>query len=342
MIYTLTLNPSVDYRLRLPRPAADGVTRAESATFHFGGKGINVSRVLRELSVESVALGLIAGFTGDALEAGLREIGLCTDFIRLPEGTTRINVKMTGRETESEINAPGPAVSMDALSGLWEQLSRLGKGDTLVLAGSVPPGLPPSIYATMSKAVSAQGVRVVADVSGRALKAVLTTSPFLLKPNLPELEELVGGRSLRCADNSPDITEIEEVAVFLQENGVKNVLVSLGAYGAYLKDETGESYTMPAPLRDAVEAMADRDKGLSEIEARRQRILRIRRRVTDTVGAGDSMVAGFLSALERGMGYADALGLAVAAGSATALSDGLATREMIERILRVMEGTDEN
>ncbi len=337
MIYTLTLNPALDYRLHTPHPAKDGVTRADATSIHFGGKGINVSLILHEMGVDSIALGLIAGFTGDALETHLQTLGLKTDFIRLPEGMTRINVKMLGKAEESEVNAPGPTVSLDSLSGLYEQLDRLGEGDTLVMSGSVPPGIPSSIYASFAKTVSARGVRVVADVSGNALKAVLTTAPFLLKPNLSELEELVGGRSLRHEDGTPMLSEIEEVAVFLQSNGVRYVLVSLGKYGAYLKDENRETHYVPVPDRTAVEAAAYKGADLSEYDLRKQRILDIRRRITDTVGAGDSMVAGFLCGVDRGMDAAHALRLAVAAGSATAMSEGLATRTMIERVLGVME-----
>ncbi len=309
MIYTLTLNPAVDYHLAVG-PLSCGTTNLAGApSVHFGGKGINVSLLLRELGVESIALGFAAGFTGDALEAHLRSVGLRTDLIRLPDGMTRINVKLHGADGETEINAPGPTVPRACMDALMEKLVRLGEGDTLVMSGSLPGGLPSDTYASIAEAVVAHGVRVVADTTRDALRAVLPYGPFLIKPNLSELEAVVG-RSLRAPDGSPDRSLVAEAARELQDAGARNVLVTLGGDGALLLAADGQCHTQAAPAGEVV----------------------------DTVGAGDSTVAGFLAATDRGMAPADALRLAVAAGTATALSSGLGTRETIERVWTAMNG----
>lgn len=306
MIYTVTLNPAIDYILRLPTLREGETNRAASASLQFGGKGINVSRVLRELGVDSTALGFAAGFTGEALTDFLTARGIGTRLIPLPEGHTRINVKLktaggvAGGEaspalTETEINTPGPAVPPACLESLMERLDGLSQGDILVLAGSVPPSLPRDIYRRMLERVAGRGVRTVVDAEGALLTEALPLRPFLVKPNRAELEG-VFGRPL------PTEEELRVAAAHLRELGAENVLVSLGAEGALLLDGNGVFHREAAPA-----------------------ILPV-----NTVGAGDSMVAGFLAGLSGG--YAHALRLAVAAGSATAAAEELATGEAIRRL----------
>ncbi len=299
MIYTVTLNPAVDYVMRLGELRLGETNRAAETTVQFGGKGINVSCMLRELGVESTALGFIAGFTGEALAAHLDDLGISADLIRLSAGLTRINVKLKSG-LESEINAAGPSIPAEALEELTAKLDGLTAGDTLVLAGSIPPSLPRDLYARLTALSAGRGVRVVVDAEGEALTAVLPHSPFLVKPNRAELEGLMGrlmGRSLSTE------TDLREAAAALQQAGARNVLVSLGGEGALLLDEHGEFHRAPAAAVTPV----------------------------NTVGAGDSMVAGFLAGLPHG--YAYALKLGIAAGGATAASEGLGTREAVRSLL---------
>lgn len=303
MIYTVTLNPAIDYVMRLDELRLGETNRATETAVQFGGKGINVSCMLRELGVESTALGFIAGFTGEALAAYLGEMDIPADLIRLPEGLTRINVKLKSG-TESEINAAGPSIPAEALEALMAKLDTLTEGDTLVLAGSIPPSLPRDLYARLTSRltsrltarVTGRGIRVVVDAEGEALTAVLPDRPFLIKPNRAELEGLMG-RSLSAE------SDLREAATALQQAGAQNVLVSLGGEGALLLDEYGKFHRAPAAAVTPV----------------------------NTVGAGDSMVAGFIAGLPHG--YAYALQLGIAAGGATASTDGLGTRAVIEKLM---------
>lgn len=295
MIYTLTCNPALDYVLNPGTLSLGETNRSGAEQLYFGGKGINVSRVLRELGEETVVLGLIAGFTGDALEADLRAKGISTDFVRLSQGLTRINVKLKGAQ-ETEINGNGPAVEPEEMVALLEKLDRLQAGDTLVLAGSVPAGLPKDLYGQIAKRIGGKGVRLAVDATGELLLSALPYHPFIIKPNRRELEEAVG-RPLYS------MMEWTDAAEELQKKGARNVLVSLGAEGAFLLDEQGNFYFCSAP----------------EIQA------------VNTVGAGDSMLAGFLSGYSKGA--EEALRLAVASGTATAGSQDLATLEEIKKIL---------
>ncbi|MBE6594396.1 MAG: 1-phosphofructokinase [Ruminococcaceae bacterium] len=297
MIYTVTLNPAVDYVVHLPAFAEGATNRATGEEIYFGGKGINVSLVLRELGVTSTALGFVAGFTGDALEAHLAAAGVQTDFLRLPEGFTRINVKVKSGGRESEINGKGPAVPLEMVEVLLEKLDRLEEGDTLVLAGSVPGTLPSNIYERMLAHLSGRGVRFVVDAEGALLRATLGYRPFLIKPNRRELSGLVG----RTLSNDG---ELAAAARELQAAGAQNVLVSLGGEGALLLDAEGTVHRAPAVGGAAV----------------------------NTVGAGDSMVAGFLAGISRG--YDRALRLGLAAGGATAGLPGLAGRADILALLK--------
>ncbi|MBQ7095870.1 MAG: 1-phosphofructokinase [Clostridia bacterium] len=299
MIYTVTFNPALDYVVFLSRLEEGQTNRAQKEELYFGGKGINVSLVLKELGVENTALGFIAGFTGEALEAGLLKKGIKADFIRLPEGRTRINLKLKA-EKETEINAGGPEIPKEALAAMMEKLGALKEGDFLVLAGSVPASVPKDIYSEMMGALAGKGVRCVVDATGSLLENGLPYKPFLIKPNHRELEELAG-RAL------PTREEIANAAAELREKGAQNVLVSLGSEGALLLDEQGKIHTMPA----------------------------VGGKPVNTVGAGDSMVAGFLAGLDRGYEYA--LKLASAAGGATASSEDLAIAPKIAELMKEID-----
>lgn len=293
MIYTLTLNPALDYVIRSCCFAEGRLNRAEASEIQFGGKGINVSSVLHNLGVESVAMGFVAGFTGDALEQALHDTGIRTDFVHLTSGMTRINVKLRS-SCETEINAPGPDIPEHAVSQLFQKLNQLQTGDILVLAGSAPPSLPEDIYAQILSTVKDRDILAVVDTGGSTLRTLLPYRPFLIKPNLSELQELVGQSVTRIQD-------IIACAQSLQRSGARNILVSMAEKGSLLLDETG---------------------GV-------QHLIAAKGSVRNSVGAGDSMVAGFLAGwLETG-NYAAAHRFGSAAGSASAFSDGLATREQI-------------
>ena len=298
MIYTVTFNPALDYVVRLPELAPGEVNRTDSEDIQLGGKGINVSCVLGQLGVQSVALGFVAGFTGEAVEAGLARRGVKSDFIRLPEGLTRINVKIKAG-AETEINGRGPAIPAGALEELFRKLDRLAAGDVLVLAGSIPASLPSDIYQRILERLAPKGVLCAVDATGELLVKVLPYKPFLIKPNDHELGEIFG-RTLSTDE------EIVECARLLQQKGARNVLVSMAGDGALLLDEGGNVHRLEA----------------------------FKGKVKNSVGAGDSMVAGFVAGwLEKG-DYAWALRLGSACGSATAFSDTLATRTEIESLLQ--------
>ncbi|MBQ7858984.1 MAG: 1-phosphofructokinase [Faecalibacterium sp.] len=301
MIYTVTLNPAIDYVMQLGDTLQPGaVNRAGHTAYQFGGKGINVSTVLARLGVPSVALGFAAGATGEWLAQGLAQQGLNADLIRLPEGMTRINVKLRAgpQGEETELNAMGPLISADAFARLQAKLEALQPQDILVLSGSIPMGVPRDIYLRLAQPLATRGVRVVVDTAGSALWQTLPCKPYLVKPNHHELGELFG-RDLRTE------AEIVERAGILQRQGARNVLVSMAGNGALLLDETGAVHRVGAP----------------------------RGTVINSVGAGDSMVAGFLAGIACGKDYADALRLGIACGSATAFSLGLAEAQQIEQIL---------
>ena len=297
MICTVTLNPALDCAMSFDALTPGRTNRAVSQTLSPGGKGINVSRVLAALGAETAALGFVAGRLGALLEDLLAQAGVPTDFIPLPAGETRINVKVRAGE-ETELNGAGPPIPPQALERLGARLARLGPGDTLILSGSAGP-LADTVYAQLLAGVSA-GVRTVVDAEGELLRKTLERRPFLIKPNLRELEGLCAA-SLSPADREAVAT----CAARLQAQGARNVLVSLGEEGALLRTEGGEVLTRPAPRGNLV----------------------------NSVGAGDSMVAGFLVGFDRG-GYPEALRLGVAAGSATAFSPRLATGEEIDRVYR--------
>ena len=294
MIYTVTFNPAIDYVVRLDRELQVGdVNRARGEDCVLGGKGINVSGVLRELGCESVALGFVAGETGAWLERDLAAQGLRTDFIHLAEGMTRINVKIKAG-TETELNGAGPSIPESAMQQLEAQLDTLQPDDILILAGSIPKSLSQSTYERLLAGLEGHGVRAVVDATQDLLVNVLPYHPFLIKPNNHELGEIVGRDA-----------EITAAARALQEKGARNVLVSMAGNGALLVDEHGEVHRIGCP------------KG----------------KVVNSVGAGDSMVAGFVAGWMQTRSYSFALRLGTACGSATAFSLGLATKEKIDELL---------
>lgn len=297
MIYTVTCNPALDLAVRLEGLQLGGLNRTAGATLVAGGKGVNVSRVLGELGERNVALGFVAGSNGGMLESALQQMGVETAFIRLPEGQTRINVKLYG-ESETELNAPGPEVSRQQTEGLLCELSRLKEGDLLCLCGSLPPGMDTDSYARMLTA--AKGARAIVDTSGEALLRALSGKPWLVKPNRDELAALVG-REL------PTIEDVVAAAEWLRAKGAENVLVSLGGDGALLCAE-GKRWYQPAPQGEVV----------------------------GTVGAGDSLVAGFAAGWQRYGNMEQALRLGVACGSATACCEGLADSDGVEAMLAAM------
>ena len=299
MIYTVTFNPAIDYVVRLDKPLEVGaVNRANGEDCVLGGKGINVSGVLAQLDCPSVALGFVAGETGAWLERGLAAQGLKTDFIHLEQGMTRINVKIKAGQ-ETELNGAGPDIPESAMQQLEAQLDTLGEDDILILAGSIPKSLSQNTYERLLARLDGKGVRCVVDATRDLLVNVLPYHPFLIKPNNHELGEIVG-RELTSDE------EIIAAARSLQEKGARNVLVSMAGDGALLVDEQGQTHRIGCP------------KG----------------KVVNSVGAGDSMVAGFVAGYLQTGDYETALRLGTACGSATAFSLGLAKKAEIERLLQ--------
>ena len=299
MIYTVTFNPAIDYVVRLDKPLEVGaVNRANGEDCVLGGKGINVSGVLAQLDCSSVALGFVAGETGAWLERGLAAQGLKTDFIHLEQGMTRINVKIKAGQ-ETELNGAGPDIPERAMQQLEAQLDTLGEDDILILAGSIPKSLSQNTYERLLARLDGKGVRCVVDATRDLLVNVLPYHPFLIKPNNHELGEIVG-RELTSDE------EIIAAARSLQEKGARNVLVSMAGDGALLVDEQGQTHRIGCP------------KG----------------QVVNSVGAGDSRVAGVVAGWMQTKSYAFALRLGTACGSATAFSLGLATRKKIDELMK--------
>ena len=293
MIYTLTINPALDYVIQLEDFVAGEVNRAEDSFINAGGKGINVSTMLSSLGSENTALGYVAGFTGNVLVDMLDDLGIKTDFIHLDEGFTRINVKIKAR-IESELNGNGPVISKEKLEELFEKLDALTEKDYLVLAGSIPTTLSSDLYETIIKRLEDKKVNVIIDATKDLLLKTLKYRPFLIKPNHKELGELFG---VTCSNEE----DIIKYARKLQEKGARNVLVSRAADGAVLIDENGSV------------TVSDTPKG----------------KVVNSVGAGDSMVAGFLHGYLTTGKYSEALKYGIASGSASAFSKAIASKEKV-------------
>ncbi len=300
MIYTVTFNPAIDYVVRTGEMEIGATNRSNSEEIYFGGKGINVSMVLKELDMPSIALGFVAGFTGVAIEKGVQEAGIETDFVHLENGFSRINVKIKSSQ-ETELNGQGPHITERAIRELFAKLDCLKDGDTIVLAGSIPNTLPADIYEQILQYLSGKNIKAVVDATGELLLRVMKFKPFLVKPNNHELGELF---NVTLQTNE----EIAQYARKLQEMGARNVLVSMAGDGALLIDENGKEH------------FCDVCKGT----------------VRNSVGAGDSMVAGFLAGSKDG-DYEFALKLGTATGGATAFADGLAKREDIDRLLAQLQ-----
>lgn len=298
MIYTVTFNPAIDYTVKLTALQPGALNRNVSEEYLFGGKGINVSGVLKTLGVESVALGFVAGFTGEGLEKGLQKQGLTTCFVHVAEGMTRVNVKIKAQE-ETEINGIGPQITGEDMDKLYGCLDQLQPRDTLVLSGSIPGCLPDDTYEGIMEYLQDRNISVVVDATKDLLLNVLKYRPFLIKPNDHELGELFG-----------EVLQTDEQIIAcarkLQRLGGRNILVSMAGNGALLLDESGNVHRIGCP----------------------------RGKLVNSVGAGDSMVAGFLAGYQQTGDYGYALKLGTAAGSATAFSIGLGEKTLIDELMK--------
>ena len=297
MIYTITFNPSLDYVLKVPELSLGKINRSENEKIYIGGKGINVSRVLNTLGMKSIPLGFIAGFTGKELKSKLIDSGIEPEFIEVREGNTRINIKIKG-QVETAINANGPNINDYSIALLLKQIDDLDSNDIVILAGYVPSTIDSSIYALICKKLYDKNVPFIVDISGKHLIDSLKYNPFLIKPNKEELEECLGVKV-------ESIDDLRNGMKRLQELGALNVLVLLGEDGAMLIDDQGNEYGLAAPSINVV----------------------------NTVGAGDSMLAGFMYGFLKNRDYKEALIYGVACGTATAQCDDLATIDKIELML---------
>ena len=289
MIYTVTISPAIDYVGHLDRLQKGATNRSTGEKYFLGGKGINVSQILKELGMESIVLGFVNGFTGKALENGLHQGEIKTDFIYPKQGITRINVKIKAGE-ETEINGQGTIADESDLKMLYDKLRKLQDGDVLIISGNIPAAVPQDTYSRLLEAVKEKDVLCIVDTNGAALMDVLKYHPFLIKPNMDELRDVFGEK-----------ISAEEGAEKLQKAGARNVIVSMGGDGAVLKAENGTLYTSGV----------------------------CRGKMINSVGAGDSMVAGCVAGYLEKKDYQYALDLGSAAGAATAFSPGLAVRRQI-------------
>lgn len=332
MFYTVTVNPSLDYVMNVEGIEIGETNRSSKESISVGGKGINVSIMLEHLGIKSCAMAFVAGFTGDEIERLLLKQGVTADFIHLDKGLSRINLKLHSKKAgdkgqaavryaasgeaaccrmsvsrgspiiETEINGAGPKISKKDIDELLGRLDALSSGDTLVLSGNIPPSLSPSFYSDIMKRQSGKDVRITVDATGQLLRECLSNKPFLVKPNTAELGALYGA-ALKTQD------DVEPYAVRLREEGARNVLVSMGKYGAVLAADDGKVYRASAPRGQAV----------------------------NTAGSGDSMTAGFLAGYDGNIewlknGCYDALVAGICAGSASAFEEGLASGEAVRRV----------
>jgi 1-phosphofructokinase len=300
MIYTVTFNPSLDYIVRADHFRAGVINRTTYENILPGGKGINVSIVLKNLGHESTALGFMAGFTGREICARLAGFGVASDFIEIEEGMSRINVKMKSDE-ETEINGQGPRITPEAIEALYAKLDALKAGDLLVISGSIPNTLPDDIYERIMARLEGRGIDIAVDATRDLLVNVLKYHPYLIKPNNIELGEIYGV-DLQTQD------EVTPYARKLQEAGARNVLISMAGKGAVFVSEKGDILKSPAP------------KGT----------------LVNSVGAGDSMVAGFLTGMIETGDYNTAFRMGLCTGSASAFSENLATRPEVEALLAAL------
>lgn len=297
MIFTVTFNPSLDYVVGLDAFYEGEVNRSEWEQLYPGGKGINVSMVLKNLEIRNIALGFVGGFTGKEIQRRVKEFGCYTDFVKIKSGNSRINVKIKANQ-ESEINGQGPDISKKELGELFKKLESIEKGDILVLAGSIPAALPEDTYESIMKLLENSGVKIVVDATDELLLRVVKYQPFLIKPNNHELGEMFG----------VVLNKREDIILYakrLQQMGAQNVLVSMAGEGAILVDENGKVHEMKPP------------KGI----------------VKNSVGAGDSMVAGFIAGYLKSQDLQDAFRMGVVTGSASAFSETLATKAEVMKLL---------
>ncbi|WP_414733176.1 1-phosphofructokinase [Acetobacterium carbinolicum] len=301
MIFTVTFNPSLDYVVGLSSFREGEVNRSEWEHIYPGGKGINVSMVLKNLDIRNIALGFVGGFTGKEIERRIKDFGCYTDFVKLKSGNSRINVKIKAGK-ESEINGQGPGIGKKELSQLFKKLEFIETGDMLVLAGSIPAALPEDTYENIMRLLENRGVKIVVDATGELLLRVVKYQPFLIKPNNHELGDMFG----------VTLTSRDDIITYgkrLQEMGAKNVLVSMAGEGALLVAEDESIHEMKPP------------EGV----------------VKNSVGAGDSMVAGFIAGYLKNQDLREAFEMGVATGSASAFSETLATREEVLKLLNKIE-----
>ena len=298
MIYTVTLNPSIDYVIKVKELVKGHINRVNEEHVYPGGKGINVTRILKNLDNDNIALGFVSGFTGDYIINSLKELGLKSNFIKVEQGFTRINVKIKSEE-ETEINGQGPNIKKEELDEFYKVIDQLVDGDILILSGSIPSCLDEKLYEDIMKRVEHKNIKVVVDATKNLLLNVLKYKPFLIKPNNHELAEMFNVE----LNTTQDIIFYAEK---LKEMGAQNVLISMGKDGALLVSEDNQVL---------ISSVA---KG----------------EVVNSVGAGDSMVAGFISGYLKSQNYEDALRLGAASGGATAFSSDLATRKFIDKLVK--------
>ena len=297
MIYTVTLNPSIDYVIKVDKLTTGNINRVNEEHVYPGGKGINVTRILKSLDNDNIALGFVSGFTGDYIINSLQELNLKSDFIKVKEGFTRINVKVKSEE-ETEINGQGPKISEEELNQFYKVIDKLVDGDILILSGSIPSCLDERLYESIMKKVEDKDIKVIVDATKNLLLNVLKYKPFLIKPNNHELAEMF----------NVELNSTEDVVFYarkLKEMGAQNVLISMGKEGALLVTENDEVFASSVAKGEVV----------------------------NSVGAGDSMVAGFIAGYLKSNSYEEALRLGAASGGATAFSSDLATREFIDKLV---------
>jgi 1-phosphofructokinase len=300
LIYTVTLNPAIDYVMH-PLTLDMGFTnRSSSEEIHIGGNGINISTLLNELGVSNVALGIAAGFTGEYLIHRLQEKGIASSFVLLDKGNTRINVKLQGI-VMTMVNGMGPKISQKKVDELLGRIDGIGEGDTLVLTGSIPKSLPDNMYDVIMRRLDGRGIRFVVDAPGDLLMESLSAKPFLIKPNNHEVGRIFGAQPETPEDCMPFAHKLHEL-------GAQNVIVSCGGHGAALVDMNDEEHTVPTAKIKLVNA----------------------------TGAGDSMVAGFIAKVNEGASFQDALIFASACGTATAGSKAIAKRSTIDRVVKAL------
>ena len=300
MVYTITLNPALDYSIQMTEFNLGKLNLSEKAYFLGGGKGINVSKVLKNLGVESIALGFLGGFTGEFIRKELNEKSIKEEFVEV-EGNTRVNLKIKNGDVETEVAGISPKITEDHLKKLLNNLSKLEDGDILVLSGSVPKGVSSNVYAEIMNSLK-KDVKVIIDTRGEAFEEALSSKPYLVKPNHHELEEF-------CKKELPNLKDIIEGARIIQSKGAQNVIVSLGKDGSLLITKEGDVFKGNIP------------KGV----------------LKNSVGAGDSMVAGIVSKLASGDDLVDAYKIGISSGSATAYSYDLCTKEEVMSLLNQIE-----